>query len=79
MCKSFERGNGILGIYIHQLKDKNGYTSIPGNTFFGEMGKDKDGNSVYFSSAYPTHDWVNDDGYNNLGTWVEEAAKKAGK
>lgn len=27
----------------------------------------------------PTYDWVNDDGYNNFGDWVEKAAKKAGR
>ena len=25
------------------------------------------------------YDWVNDDGYNNLGTWIEAAAKAAGR
>jgi hypothetical protein len=32
-----------------------------------------------FSYRFPIHDWVTDDGYKNLGTWVENAAKHAGK
>lgn len=28
---------------------------------------------------YPTYDWVDDNGYENFGDWVEKAAKKAGK
>ena len=77
--KSYEKGNGLLGIYIHQVKDSNGITSTKGSNAFGPIGKDASGNDVYFSIAYPTYDWVGDDGYNNLGKWIEEAAKKAGK
>ncbi len=77
--KSYARGNGMLGIYIHNLKDKNGNTSSKGDNMFGEIGKDSSGNPVYFSSSYTCYDWVDDDGYNNLGKWIEEAAKKAGK
>ena len=31
------------------------------------------------SSIYPTYDWVNNDGYKNMGDWIEKAAQKAGK
>lgn len=77
--KSYEKGNGMLGIYIHNLKDRNGNTSSKGSNQFGEIGKDKNGESVFFSVAYNTYDWVADDGYNKLGDWIEEAAKKAGR
>ncbi|XVJ64992.1 MAG: TIR domain-containing protein [Lacibacter sp.] len=77
--QSYSRGNGLLGIYIHQLKDRYGNTSSKGSNTFGEIGKDASGNAVYFSTIYPCYDWVDNDGYNNLGNWIEEAAKKAGK
>ena len=77
--KSYEKNNGLLGIYIHNIKDQNGNKSQKGSNHFGEIGKDADGNSVYFSSTYPCYDWVNDDGYNNMGKWIEEAAKKASR
>lgn len=77
--KSYEKGNGMLGIYIHKIKDKNGNTSIKGSNTFGEIGKDTYGNPVYFSTKYPCYDWVDDDGYNNMGKWIEAAAKAAGK
>ncbi len=77
--KSYEKGNGMLGIYIHQLKDQKGNTSVKGTNTFGEIGKDSSGKSVYFSVDYPTYDWVDDDGYKNMGTWIEAAAKKAGR
>lgn len=77
--KSYSRGNGMLGIYIHNLKDKDGNVSTKGSNMFGEIGKDSNGTAIYFSTEYPCYDWVNDDGYNNLGKWIEAAAKKAGK
>jgi hypothetical protein len=77
--KSYEKGNGMLGIYIHQCKDLSGKTDTKGSNHFGEIGKDANGNAVYFSVAYPCYDWVDDDGYTNMGKWIETAAKKAGR
>lgn len=77
--KSYSKGNGMLGIYIHQLKDQGGKTSAKGSNIFGEIGRDSSGNPVYFSIAYNTYDWVEDDGYNNMGKWIEAAANKAGR
>ena len=77
--QSYARGNGMIGIYIHKVKNLFGYTSSKGSNHFGEIGKDIYGNSVYFSSTYECYDWVTDDGYSNLGKWIEKAAKKAGK
>jgi hypothetical protein len=32
-----------------------------------------------FDQLFQNHDWVSGDGYNNLGGWVEAAAKQAGR
>lgn len=72
-------GNGLLGVYIHNIRDKNGYTDTKGSNPFDYIYIERDGKKVYFSKLYPTYDWVNDDGYNNFGTWVERAAKNAGR
>jgi len=77
--KSYQKGNGMLGIYIHNQKDKDGNTATKGSNSFGEIGKDSNGNSVYFSIEYPCYDWVDGNGYNNMGKWIEAAAKKAGR
>lgn len=77
--KSYEKGNGMLGIYIHQLKDMDGKTSVKGSNQFGDIGKDANGKSIYFSVDYPCYDWIDDNGYDNLGHWIETAAKKAGR
>lgn len=71
--KSHERGNGMLGIYIHNIanleKQKDNRGANPFDNFTIEK----------MSAIYPTYDWVADDGYNNFSTWVENAAKAAGK
>jgi len=76
--KSYKKGNGMLGVYIHKIKDNNGLTDIKGSNQFGEIGQDENGNSIYFWQLFPTYDWVDNDGYKNFGSWVEKAAKKAG-
>ena len=77
--ESYKRGNGLLGVYIHNIKDKYGYTDTKGENPFDYIYIERDGEKVYFSEMYPTYDWVNDDGYNNLGDWVEESAQEAGR
>ncbi len=77
--KSYEKDNGMLGIYIHKKEDEDKNTSTKGSNWFGEIGKDSKGKSVYFSTNYKCYDWIDDDGYNNMGKWIEAAARKAGR
>ena len=76
--RSIQRGNGLVGIYIHNLKDRYGNTAIKGRNPFDNLSWNKNGQNVYLSSYYSTFDWVADRGYENFGRWVEEAAKRAG-
>ena len=62
--KSIERGNGLLGIDVSKIEDLQGNTSE-------RCGKIPSGYNFYL--------WKNGDGYNNLGSWIEKAAKDAGK
>ena len=62
--KSIERGNGLLGIDISKIKDLQGRASER----CGEMPK-----------GYPFYLWNKDNGYDNLGDWIEEAADQAGR
>ncbi len=77
--KSHEEGKGLLGVYIHNIKDKYGYIADKGDNPFDNFYIEQDGKKVYLSEIYPTYDWLNDDGYNNFGDWVEKAARKAGR
>jgi len=62
--KSIERGNGLLGIDISKIKDLQGNTSE-------RCGRIPEGYKFYL--------WNNDDGYHNMGDWIEKAAADAGK
>jgi MTH538 TIR-like domain (DUF1863) len=62
--KSKDRGNGLLGIDISKIEDFNGDTS-------DRCGKIPVGYDFYL--------WNKDDGYHNMGDWIEKAAKDAGR
>lgn len=62
--QSEERENGLLGIDISKIKNRNGYTSK-------RCGK--------IPQGYPFYLWNNHDGYNNMGDWIEAAAGAAGR
>ncbi|PZR43899.1 TIR domain-containing protein [Paraburkholderia fungorum] len=72
---SHTRGNGIIGIYIHGIKDSSGNTTTQGKNPFDNIIFKKNGIIV----NYPVYDWIIDDGYKNLGAWIEKAAVAAGK
>lgn len=75
ITSSHNRGNGLLGVYIHNIKDSNGNKSTKGSNPFTKWKFTKGEKEV----KYPVYDWINDDGYNNLGEWIEQAAKNAVK
>jgi hypothetical protein len=52
---------------------------VRGKNPFANWQIEKEGQKVLLSSIYPTYDWVNDRGRENIGTWIEAAATKAGK
>lgn len=84
--KSHEQGNGMLGIYIHKIGNQEGKKDDRGANPFDNFTVEHPSSSAYMkkthvsmSTIYPTYDWVLNDGYNNFSTWVENAAKAAGK
>ncbi len=77
--RSRKKGNGLLGIYIHNINDSKGNKDLKGKNPFDYWYITVNDKKRYFSSIYSTYDWVNDNGYNNLGDWVEKAATNAGK
>ncbi len=61
--ESEKRANGLLGVYIHRIKDLDGDNASKGKN--------------PLPSKYKTYDWVDDDGYTNLGSWVDAAYDQA--
>jgi len=55
------------------------YTEVP-NMRLNEVAYNLSGMDNHtISHLFPIYDWVKDDGYNQLGIWVEKAAKQAGR
>jgi hypothetical protein len=61
--KSIARRNGLLGIFIHSIKDQFGIVSPKGAV-----------PAALFATGTPCYDWDR----NRFGEWVEAAARKAG-
>lgn len=78
--KSIEKDKGLLGIRIHQLRNKRGQTDSRGpNPLDNHYVETRFGRKQPASSHYKTYDWVRNRGRVNIGNWVEEAAKLAGR
>ncbi|HUS13003.1 MAG TPA: TIR domain-containing protein [Pyrinomonadaceae bacterium] len=61
--KSIERGNGLLGLRIHNIKDKNGSTDVLGSI-----------PSKLNGGGYPTYTWTTCE---DFAKWVETAYEAA--
>ncbi len=62
--QSIARGNGLLGVDISKIKDLQGRTTER----CGQLPK-----------GYKFYLWNNEEGYKNLGGWIEIAARNAGR
>jgi hypothetical protein len=64
IAKSKAIGNGLLGIDISKIKNLKQQTSE-------RCGK--------IPAGYKCYLWYKEDGYKNMGAWIEKAAKDAGR
>jgi len=77
--QSIKRGNGLIGIHLAKLRDKQGKRARRGTNPLNHVFTTIDGEKVRLSEIYRTYDWVDDDGFSNLKKWVEDAAVAAGR
>jgi hypothetical protein len=73
--KSFEMRMGILAIDIHNVRDPLKGADVQGRNPLEHWST----NGKPFTSIYRTYDWIRNDGYNNIGGWIEAAARAAGR
>lgn len=75
ICESLKRGNAIIGVYIHRIPDFSRRTSLACDRHTA-IGNYDNGEPAFFDRiADGIYDYVNQDGYNNLSTWVEAAVR----
>ena len=80
IIKAWNEGKGVLGIYIHNLKDKNRMQSAKGKNPFDNIVLDVNGKKVKLSGivkAYNSQSTVSTTVYkyieDNIADWVEKA------
>lgn len=80
ICKSLQRGNAVIGVHINGIKDmRTLMTATKGNTHT-VIGYYDDKSPAYFDSICDgIYDYITQNGYANMGTWIESAAKKRTK
>lgn len=80
IIKSWDDGKGVVGIYVHGIKDVNGNTTAQGNNPFDYIGYGKTGKMLSSivkcydpqgADSKARYDWIS----NNLSAAVEEAIK----
>lgn len=64
--RSWDVDNGIFGIYIDGIRDANQQAGMRGPDPFAMLG----------FTGIRTYNWVADNGYANLGQWVEAAFRQ---
>lgn len=80
IVKSWNDDKGLLGIYIHNLKDKDQKQASKGSNPFDEITLKKDGRKLSsivkaYDPPYSTSTSVYDHIKEKLAAWVEEAVK----
>ena len=77
--KSIEQRNGLMGIYIHQILGSNGQMDSAGIDPFEcppfNWKPCKNEEMSYPCCLY--YDWVDKDGFNNMGSWIESAYQQS--
>lgn len=80
ICKSLQRGNALIGVHINGIRDMRtlkGSTKCNVHTIVGHY---NDNTPAYFDKVCDgIYDYTTQNGYVNLGTWIESAAKAHNK
>jgi len=68
--ESWKRGNAVIGVRIHGVKNQDGKTDTAGPNPLDTILFDDD---TPMSSVCKIYDWVADEGREHLGEWLENA------
>jgi hypothetical protein len=77
--KSYQRGNAIIGIYVHNIRLFEEVEQEKGSLYFGAFGMGGKSEGAYFSQFAKIYDWRDDDGPSELANWIEVARAQSGR
>lgn len=80
ICKSLQRGNAVIGVHIGGVKDmRTSMTSNKGNVHT-VIGHYNNNTPAYFDNICDgIYDYTEQNGYSNMGNWIEAAARAKNK
>jgi hypothetical protein len=73
--RTIDMGKGLLGVYINRIPNQFSEQDPAGQSPFDNFQVRVDGRMQPLHDVVPTYLWDANDGYNNLGRWVDEAAR----
>lgn len=80
ICKSLQRGNAVIGVHINGIKDMRTLTTATKGNTHTIIGYYNDQSPAYFDLICDSiYDYTTQNGYANMGSWIESAAKKHNK
>ena len=80
ICQSLQRNNGVIGVHIHGIRDMVTRQTSSRGIAHTIIGWYSDGRPAYFDEVCDgIYDYTTQNGYNNLGIWIEAAAQKHGR
>ena len=74
MQRTLERGSGLIGVSLAGMKHIDQTLEFKQSPTIGTPFETK-----AFGASYPIYSWANGNGRANLGSWIESAAKGAGR
>jgi hypothetical protein len=76
ILRSLRRHNAIVAVRVNRIKNQDGRMCRKGRNPLNDIIVTQAGRQVRLSTLCPVYDWTADDGFNNLGKWVEKAARE---
>lgn len=80
ICQSLKRGNAVIGVYIHGIRDMRTLKYSSKANVHSIIGYYQDNTPAYFDNVCDgIYDYTTQNGYLNMGIWIESAAKAHNK
>ena len=80
IVESYKQNHALLAVHISKITDVKGDTEKRGDNPFDYIYvNNQDGTASYFSKMYLTYDYMDQNGFLDMGKWIEFNIQRAGK
>jgi hypothetical protein len=80
IVQSYKQNNGLMAVHINKITDVKGEVEARGGNPFDYIYiNNSDGSISHFSKMYLTYDYMDQNGFLDMGKWIEFNAQRAGK